>query len=353
MPLTRSLRRVLIRFPGLVRTINRMLPAPLLRHVRSMAEKLKYNAVSEVHDLPAIFHYWSERYVRPLFKEFGDQGPEDFFIRHILSVNDQHALRILSIGAGNCEADLDLVLRIRRSGRENVCYECLEINGQMLERARVNAEELGIADAMVFTQRSVDAWVPDPSAQYQVIVCRQFLHHVVDLEGLTRKLKAAMAPGAVFLVDDMVGRNGHMRWPEALAIVEDLWGDLPEKYKFHHLHEVTNHRFVNWDCSITGFEGIRAQDILPLLNQEFCFREFIAFGNVIEVFVDRPYGPNFDPQDPADLAFIDHVQALDQQAIDEGRIKPTHIIAALQVEAPTSTRCVGAMTPAFAERPVS
>jgi len=34
-----------------------------------------------------------------------------------------------------------------------------------------------------------------------------------------------------------------------------------------------------WDCSKQGFEGIRAQDILPLLVKKFSFRSFLGFGN--------------------------------------------------------------------------
>ena len=47
-----------------------------------------------------------------------------------------------------------------------------------------------------------------------------------------------------------------------------------------------------------SFEGIRAQDILPLLVERFTFDEFIGFGNVIDPFVDRSFGPNFDIASP-------------------------------------------------------
>jgi hypothetical protein len=42
------------------------------------------------------------------------------------------------------------------------------------------------------------------------------------------------------------------------------------------------------------FEGIRSQDILPLLLEYFHFEVFIPYGNVIDPFIDRTFGPNFD-----------------------------------------------------------
>jgi len=283
--------------------------------------------------------------------DLGYAGLEDFFVQHILRFADEPCIRLLSIGAGNCELDLALAARLKAQGCTNIRYECLEINAQMLARAKVRAAELGVTELMVLTEGDIAQWEPQAQPAYQVIICQQFLHHVVDLEQLLAKVRLAMAPNALFLVDDMVGRNGHMLWPEALAMVEELWDELPERYKYQHLHGVTNKKYVNWDCSITGYEGIRAQDILPLLVDNFHFDTFIAFSNIIDVFVGRPYGPNFSVDDADDLAFIDRVQELDQKAINSGDIKPTHMIAAMQKKDVAVVRCCGKITPDFALRP--
>jgi 2-polyprenyl-3-methyl-5-hydroxy-6-metoxy-1,4-benzoquinol methylase len=349
--LNQQLRKFLVRFPSLFKWINRILPEFILRRLRTLAEKIKYSDVSEVHELPEIFDYWSQKYVRPLLTELGYQSLQDFFVQHILRFADKPCIRVMSIGAGNCELDLALVAQLKALGYNNLRYECLEINSRMLQRASNNALELGLEDLMVFTEQNIEDWEPGEQPRHNVIICRQFLHHVVQLEALMFKLKQAMEPHALLLVDDMVGRNGHMRWPEALTLVEGLWADLPEQYKYHHLHGVTNKRYKNWDCSITGYEGIRAQDILPLLLKYFQFDTFIAFANVIDVFVDRPYGPNFSVDNPDDLVFIDRVQRLDRMAIERGQVKPTHMIAAMQLEPVKEVRCCGHVTPEFAVRP--
>lgn len=342
------LRRFLVRFPWLIRACNRCLPPPLLRVLRSWAEKLKYRDVPQVHDLPAICHYWSHTHLLPLLQEAGCNGHEDFMLQHILRFRHKPLIRIVSIGSGNCEPDLRLVKALQAEGVGNLRYECVEFNGAMLARARREAELQGLGALMTFTQADLLHW--QPAHQYEIVFACQCLHHIVELERVFAVIEQALSEDGLFLIDDIIGRNGHQRWPEALAMIEPLWATLDDKYKYHHLHGVTNHRFVNWDCSLTGFEGIRAQDILPLLLERFHFESFLAFGNLIDVFIERPYGPNFDVDNPSDRAFIDKVHAMDQAALEAGRIKPTHLLAALCKYPVAQTRTIRQLTPASCVR---
>src|SRR5262249_55515944 len=132
-----------------------------------------------------------------------------------------------------------------------------------------------------------------------------------------------------FLTSDMIGRNGHMRWPEALAFVHAFWGLLDDHYKFNHPLKRFEPVYENLDCSASGFEGIRAQDILPLLLEKFHFDLFVGFGNLVDLFIDRCFGHNFDPNKPADLAFMDVIAQVDELLLEAGYLKPTHILAAM------------------------
>jgi hypothetical protein len=88
--------------------------------------------------------------------------------------------------------------------------------------------------------------------------------------------------------------------------------------------------FLNWDSSGAGFEGIRSQDVLPELIRRFSFEFFYAYGNVIDIFVDRSFGPNFDPEDARDRALIDKIQAIDIEMLADGRLTPTHMFAVMK-----------------------
>jgi hypothetical protein len=146
---------------------------------------------------------------------------------------------------------------------------------------------------------------------------------------LFTRVKSYLKVGGAFLVSDMIGRNGHQRWPEALEIVQEFWRKLPPSYRFNRAVQRYEERYEDWDCSEESFEGIRSQDILPLLLEHFQFRLFIGFANVIDPFVDRAFGYNFDAKAPWDRRFIDQVHERDEKEILSGRVTPTHMLAVL------------------------
>jgi SAM-dependent methyltransferase len=176
-------------------------------------------------------------------------------------------------------------------------------------------------------------------------MANQSLHHVVNLEGLFDEVTRALAPGGDFVVADIIGRNGHQRWPEALAAVQRFWRELPPAYRENRQLRRHEERFENWDCSSESFEGVRAEDILRLLVERFEFRLFIGFANVVDVFVDRSFGHNFDADAAWDREFIDRVHAFDEQGFADGTLTPTHLIAVMTADAGGATRSARGLTP--------
>jgi SAM-dependent methyltransferase len=218
----------------------------------------------------------------------------------------------------------------------------------MLERGSDIAAKEGVMEYMRFCQGDFNEW--QANKQYTAVIANQSLHHIVNLEGVFSEVRASLGDEGVFIISDMIGRNGHQRWPEALQVVHEFWRELPKEYKYNHQLRRTERLYENWDCSTEGFEGIRAQDILPLLIEHFNFEVFVAFGNVIDIFVDRGFGHNFNPNKPWDTDFIDRVHSRDEQLIRSGEITPTHMMAVLrksEVELPFYSR---GLTPSFCVR---
>lgn len=161
-------------------------------------------------------------------------------------------------------------------------------------------------------------------------IAHHILHHVTSLEELFERIQRTMHNSSVFLVADMIDRNGHMRWPETLVVVERLWDQLQLHHKYNHNFKRHEENFINFDCAIEGFEGIRAQDTLPLLIESFCFEEFIYWGGIVDVFVSRSFGPNFDIYDHVDTGFIDYAYDIETKLLNQGIIKPTQALARLR-----------------------
>jgi SAM-dependent methyltransferase len=190
-----------------------------------------------------------------------------------------------------------------------------------------------------------------PQGRYDCVMANQSLHHVTRLEHLFDAVSAALGEDGRFVIYDVIGRNGHMRWPEAAAVVERFWSELPPTYRYNRIQRRHEERFLDWDCSVSGFEGIRAQDILPLLIERFRFEMFLGFSNAIDPFVDRAFGHHFDPANPRDTHLIDRIEAEDDRLIRAGDLKPTHMFG-IVTHAPDSgpLRCIDHLTPAFCVR---
>lgn len=297
------------------------------------AEKDIYKNVENINNLPEIFHYWSHNYLRPMFEEFelssSDQFFAKYFVKSAMRCADESPV-FLSVGVGNCDAEVRIAKIMREMGLSRFVIRCLDINPHMLKRGQEMAEREGVLEHLEFVEGDFNRWMAD--RQYTGIMANQSLHHVLNLEGLFDQVKLALKSKGYFAVHDIIGRNGHQRWPEALDAVQKFWKELPPSYRYNQLLRRHEEEYENWDCSDEGFEGIRAQDVLPLLLERFDFELFIGFANVVDVFIDRAFGHNFDATKEWDKAFVDRLHLFDEDAFQSGKLKPTHMVAAMSIE---------------------
>jgi SAM-dependent methyltransferase len=318
---------------------------------RLAMEKDIFRDCVNVHDLPDIFHYWSDGRIRPKLEVFGFSGPLGMFDKYLgehCASNQGRAVRFVSLGSGNCDLEIGMAQSLIGKGYQNFVIDCLDLNPAMLERGRAAAAENGLADHLCFVEADFNDW--QPSREYDAVVANQALHHVVNLEGLFGQVRSALAPRGRFIISDMIGRNGHQLWPEALEIVHEYWRQLPPRYRFNQALKRHEELYESWDCSVESFEGIRAQDILPLLLEYFHFQFFFGCGNVIDPFVGRAFGHNFDPKEAWDRELIDRVHLRDAQEMAAGRITPTHMLAVVANDRDRPTLFTEPLSPEFCVR---
>lgn len=297
---------------------------------RVFYERRSFTNVEDTNVLPEIFHYWSNMHLRPIYEEFGFSNPEQFFAKYFRESADacaEDSPVFVSIGSGSCDTEVRVAQLLKQSGLSRFVIECLDMNSETLQRGVELAEREGVAENIRLLKGDFNKW--KAAKRYTGIMANQSLHHVLKLEGLFDEVKRALNPRGYFLASDIIGRNGHQRWPEALTEVQRFWEELPSDYRYNRQQKRHEEAFDNLDCSRVGFEGIRAQDILPLLLQRFDFHLFIGCCNVIDVFIDRSFGPNFRADQPWDRAFVDRLHAFDEQALKAGALTPTHMMAVM------------------------
>ncbi len=285
----------------------------------------------DINILPPIFHYWSHTYLRPKLEEFDCANPDEFFanaLQAALQDADARPARFVSLGAGNCDTEVRVAQILAARGVRDFVLECVDINPLMLERGVALARETGLSAQIVPLLGDFNAW--QAPRRYDAVMANQSLHHVLKLEHLFAAIEDCLQPQGRFVISDMIGRNGHQRWPEALAVVREFWAELPRHYRYHRQLDQQWDEFVDFDCSGEGFEGIRAQDILPLLIERFDFERFFAFANVIDPFIDRGFGGHFDADSARDRDLVDRIHARDEAGLLAGTLKPTHAMAVMR-----------------------
>ena len=322
---------------------------------RAEAQIRQYEAQPEIHDLPAIFHLWSNSFLALRMRSvFGTSDTAEFYAAFILeSFGKTGIRRVLSVGAGDASIEIGVANALRARGATGFRIDCLELSPVLVERAEHSVRQHGLAQELFPQLCDINRWQPD--AVYGAVMAHHSLHHIVELEHLFAAIEAALAADGLFLTQDIIGRNGHMRWPESLAAIGHIWRQLPIRFKYNHALRRLEQEFDNWDCSTEGFEGVRAQDILPLCVERFKFRRFLGWGSLMEVFTDRGFGPNFDPADPFDREILRRIQLLEDGLIDTGFIKPTAMAAVMAKTAseppPEEPIVFRQRTPEFCLRP--
>jgi hypothetical protein len=56
---------------------------------RLAQERGAFDTMQHVHELPPIFHYWSDKYLRPMVEEFGFRSAEELFARCFASAAER------------------------------------------------------------------------------------------------------------------------------------------------------------------------------------------------------------------------------------------------------------------------
>jgi hypothetical protein len=320
---------------------------------RVQAQIAQYaNPESELK-LPPIYHYWDIKHIRPrMCTVFGVPDVMLLFAGYTAEAFHQPSAsrRIVSLGAGECQYEITLIKKLLEMGETDFTLEALELSPVRSERAGQNADKEGVGRYLTISEADLNSWVPE--RKYSIVIAKDTLHHVLELEHLFDSIHEALEDEGTFLTSDMIGRNGHMRWPEALEIIQGVWKFIPDHYKTNHQLRRVEQIYENWDCSKNGFEGIRAQDILPLLVKKFSFRSFLGFGNLPDLFIDRGFGHNLSVDNPHDTGFIDFMEELNTLLIDLGYMKPTMIRAAMMRYRPNAPapRCHRHWTPEFSAR---
>ncbi len=285
---------------------------------------------TQLPELPEIFHYWSNKFLAAEMSRFGFSNSQDFFFHHTktyLNESTKQQVKILSIGSGDCAFEIGMAQKLLQWQISNFVFECLDFSEESLQKGREAAALAGLSEYFHFTCEDLNSW--RPFRKYGIVLASNSFNSLWNLEGIFDSVKRALKKGGLFIVAELIGRNGRMCWPEALDALKPFWDELPESYRYNRVLERQETQFINHDASREGFEALRTQDVLPLLLERFNFRLFFPYVSITFVFIDRSFGHNFDVEADWDRDFVDRVHLRDETGLQSGELKPTCMLAVL------------------------
>ena len=278
--------------------------------------------------LPPMHGWWSARFLRPRTQElFGITEPDQFYVGPIArkcEAEPDRIVRVASIGSGNGMREIAFTRKLLAGGQRNFRITGYELSAELTTRSNAMAREMGLDGNLGFESSDINSGLDEPDLD--VCIANQVLHHIVDLEALFDGLRERLREDGLLLTRDMIGRNGHQAWPEAKEIIDEIWGAMPKRYRMNNRLKRVQATFPDTDFARNSFEGIRAQDIQRLLNERFGYTCFYAYGGIVERFVNRAFGGNFDPANEDDQAFVTQLNVINDLAIDSGWIRPTQMM---------------------------
>jgi SAM-dependent methyltransferase len=230
------------------------------------------------------------------------------------------SLRILSLCSGAARIELDFIRSLPDSSYVELTL--LDINPKLLWVAQKRIDGRCRVETVACDVNELDL----QGESYDIILAVSALHHVVELEKVSEVIAQGLHEnGEFWSIGEYVGRNGNRLWPEAYAVANSYFKQLPEKYRTNRVpgaEPQVHQDLPNLDCSINTFEGIRSEDIERCLERNLIPVQVDKRDCFLWRLFDLSYMDNYDVNLPEDYAIIERAVNLEIQHHLQGG-KPT------------------------------
>lgn len=260
-----------------------------------------------VHAHASWYHYWSRVYAD--MRAAGGEEAATYVERASRGLD--RPLRILSLGSGYCGQEIMLAARIATP------YEitCTDLNPALFDQAAAVAKARGLH--LRFASMDMN-FAEIETGRYDLILAHAALHHVINLETLFEQVARGLTPTGLFHVVEVVGQNRKLLWPENARFANRALRLVPRAVRGFTRVRVPRH--------VEGMEGVRQEDIVPLMRRSFTPVFEHAHGAYMRFICTHPrLGRAFDPAHPERRRYLDLLIDLDASAVRQGVLRPLEI----------------------------
>jgi ubiquinone/menaquinone biosynthesis C-methylase UbiE len=254
----------------------------------------------------------------------------DEVVAHANSVSSP---RLLSLGCGYGGQDLMIASRLSRP------FEiiAIDLNSRLFAEAerRARSEDFNIQ----FVPADMNFISIQPGA-FDVIYAHASLHHALNLEHLFDQIYCGLKDNGRLVVLDIIGKTQVLFWKENVEFAARLIRNLPFRYrpwvsKLFWRSVMFNPYSVIEPYSEpaiqVGMEGIRQEEIEPLLQQRFTPVKLFKYNAYMRLICTNPaIGPRLDPAQPRARAYLDKLIDLEMQQIENGNLRATELLGVFE-----------------------
>ena len=217
-----------------------------------------------------------------------------------LGAGEDRALRILSLCAGAARIESQFA---HQSGVPTQ-WTLLDISEGLLARAHRNFNGLAPPRLILADVNEVTPF----GEKFDVVMCISGLHHVVELERVFSFIRDVLEDdGEFWSIGEAIGRRGNRLFEEDYTVANRLFRGLPDRLRRNRLSGQVDRDLPNTDYSEATFEGIRSDEIEPLLAAQFEPLQVYRRNCFLWRMVDLAYTDNYRLDSDEDLAIIHHL----------------------------------------------
>jgi SAM-dependent methyltransferase len=220
-------------------------------------------------------------------------------------------VRILSLGSGYCGHELALAQRL------TCAYEitCTDINETLFTEARKRAQAQGLF--LRFQQEDLN-FIHIAPAYYDMIFAHAVLHHVINLETLFEQIALGLTADGILNLVEVIGMNRRLLWKENERFANLVLDAIP--------YELTAGAKLHVSSEEEGMEGVRQEEILPILRRRFePLYEYSHGAFMRYVCTDERFGRYLNPAHELGKRYLDLLIDIDRSAVRNGILRPLEI----------------------------
>jgi SAM-dependent methyltransferase len=244
------------------------------------------------------------------------------------AVEGREAPTVLSLGCGYGGHDLEIARKLRSP------YELIavDLNPRVYDTASRRAEAEGLH--IRFQPLDLNRVALRPG-HFDVIYAVASIHHILNLEHLFEQLHRGLKDDGRLVVLDIIGKTQVEFWRENVEYAAEVVRRLPSRYRppvgrrfwrrwlFDPYTIIP--RFIEPQIQ-EGMEGIRQEEIVPLLERWFQPQKLFYYDAYMRILCTNWFlGPRLDPRNDEDRKVLEWLIDQEMEVISSGKLRPTEV----------------------------